>query len=41
MGEMPAITTDIPAVRAPDYKPEHDLRAGIATGWPEFSETAK
>lgn len=23
------------------YKPGHDLKAGIATVWPEFSETAK
>lgn len=23
------------------YKPEHDLKAGSATVWPEFSETAK
>jgi hypothetical protein len=39
MAEEPVAATNIPAVRAPDCKPE--IRAGIATGWPEFSETAK
>lgn len=40
-GEMPAVIIDISAARALGYKPGHDLKAGIATVWPEFSETAK
>jgi UDP-glucose 4-epimerase len=40
-GEMPAVIVDISAARALGYKPGHDLKAGIATVWPEFSETAK
>lgn len=31
----------IPAARALGYRPEYDLKAGIATVWPEFAEKAK
>jgi UDP-glucose 4-epimerase len=37
-GEMPAVVVDISAARALGYEPGHDLKAGIATVWPEFSE---
>ncbi len=40
-GEMPAVVVDISAARALGYQPLMDLKAGIATVWPEFSETAK
>lgn len=40
-GETPAVIVDISAARTLGYKPGHDLKAGIATMWPEFSETAK
>jgi len=40
-GEMPAVILDISAARALGYQPRYDLKAGIATVWPEFSETAK
>jgi len=40
-GEMPAVILDISAARALGYKPEHDLKSGMATVWPEFSEAAK
>ena len=40
-GEMPAVIIDISAARALGYNPRYDLKAGIATVWPEFSETAK
>lgn len=40
-GEMPAVIVDISAARALGYRPEYDLKAGIATVWPEFAETAK
>jgi UDP-glucose 4-epimerase len=40
-GEMPAVIIDISAARALGYEPRHDLKAGIATVWPEFSEKAK
>lgn len=40
-GEMPAVVIDISAARALGYAPKMDLKAGIATVWPEFSETAK
>jgi UDP-glucose 4-epimerase len=40
-GEMPAVIVDISAARALGYRPGHDLKAGIATLWPEFSENAK
>lgn len=36
-GEMPAVIIDISAARALGYQPAHDLKAGIATVWPEFS----
>jgi UDP-glucose 4-epimerase len=40
-GEMPAVILDISAARALGYQPRMDLKAGIATVWPEFSENAK
>jgi UDP-glucose 4-epimerase len=40
-GEMPAVIVDISAARALGYKPEHDLKSGLATVWPEFSEAAQ
>jgi UDP-glucose 4-epimerase len=40
-GEMPAVIIDISAAKSLGYIPRHDLKAGIATVWPEFSETAK
>ena len=40
-GEMPAVIVDISAARALGYEPRLDLKAGIATVWPEFSEQAK
>jgi len=40
-GEMPAVIVDISAARALGYAPRVDLKAGIATVWPEFSETAR
>jgi UDP-glucose 4-epimerase len=40
-GEMPAVIVDISAAKALGYKPAHDLKSGIATVWPEFSEGAK
>jgi nucleoside-diphosphate-sugar epimerase len=32
-------SADISVARGLGYQPEHDLKAGIATVWPEFSET--
>jgi UDP-glucose 4-epimerase len=40
-GEMPAVIVNISAARALGYAPRFDLKAGIATVWPEFSETAR
>jgi UDP-glucose 4-epimerase len=40
-GEMPAVILDISAARALGYEPRFDLKAGIATVWPEFSEQTK
>jgi UDP-glucose 4-epimerase len=40
-GEMPAVVLDISAARALGYRPTYDLKAGMATVWPEFSEAAK
>jgi len=37
-GEMPAVIVDISAARALGYRPAHDLKSGLATVWPEFSE---
>jgi len=39
-GEMPAVIVDVSAARALGYQPAHDLKSGIATVWPEFSEAA-
>jgi UDP-glucose 4-epimerase len=39
--EMPAVVIDISAARALGYRPTYDLKAGMATVWPEFSEAAK
>jgi UDP-glucose 4-epimerase len=40
-GEMPAVIVDISAARALGYQPRHDLKSGLATVWPEFSEAAQ
>jgi UDP-glucose 4-epimerase len=40
-GEMPAVIVDISAARALGYAPTHDLKSGISTVWPEFSEAEK
>lgn len=40
-GEMPAVIIDISAARSLGYQPRNDLKAGMATVWPEFSEAAK
>jgi UDP-glucose 4-epimerase len=40
-GEMPAVIVDVSAARALGFVPTHDLKAGLATVWPEFSEAAK
>jgi UDP-glucose 4-epimerase len=40
-GEMPAVVIDISAARALGYQPAYDLKAGIATVWPDFSEAAR
>lgn len=40
-GEMPAVIIDISAAKALGYKPAHDLKSGMTTVWPEFSEAAK
>jgi UDP-glucose 4-epimerase len=38
---MPAVIVDISAARALGYRPVHDLKSGLSTVWPEFSEAAK
>jgi nucleoside-diphosphate-sugar epimerase len=40
-GEMPAVIVDISAARALGYAPAHDLKSGLSTVWPEFSEAEK
>jgi UDP-glucose 4-epimerase len=40
-GEMPAVIVDISAARELGYDPAIDLKAGLATVWPEFSEAAQ
>jgi nucleoside-diphosphate-sugar epimerase len=40
-GEMPAVIVDISAAREIGFVPTHDLRSGLGTVWPEFSEAAK
>jgi UDP-glucose 4-epimerase len=40
-GEMPAVIVDISAARALGFTPTHDLKSGMSTVWPEFSEAAK
>jgi UDP-glucose 4-epimerase len=40
-GEMPAVIVDISAARALGYAPTHDLKSGLSTVWPEFSEAEK
>jgi UDP-glucose 4-epimerase len=40
-GEMPAVIVDISAARAIGYAPAYDLKTGLSTVWPEFSEAAK
>ncbi len=39
-GEMPAVIVDISAAHALGYEPRHDLKSGLATVWPEYSEAA-
>jgi UDP-glucose 4-epimerase len=39
-GEMPAVILDVSAARALGYEPTHDLKSGLSTVWPEFSEAA-
>ncbi len=39
-GEMPAVIVDISAARALGYQPAIDLKAGLATVWPEFATPA-
>jgi len=36
-GEMPAVVLDISAAQALGYQPAYDLRAGMATVWPDFA----
>jgi UDP-glucose 4-epimerase len=36
-GEMPAVIVDISRARSIGYAPQHDLKSGLATVWPEFS----
>lgn len=40
-GEMAAVIVDISAARALGYRPQHDIKSGLATVWPEFSEAAQ
>jgi UDP-glucose 4-epimerase len=40
-GEMPAVIVDISAARALGFAPTHDLKSGMSTVWPEFSEAAR
>ena len=39
-GEMPAVIVDISRARSIGFEPQHDLKSGLATVWPEFSEGA-
>jgi UDP-glucose 4-epimerase len=36
-GEMPAVLLDISVARGLGYSPEHDLKSGLTTVWPDFS----
>jgi UDP-glucose 4-epimerase len=36
-GEMPAVRVDISVAQGLGYKPAYDLKAGLATVWPEFT----
>jgi UDP-glucose 4-epimerase len=38
---MPAVIVDISAARAIGYRPVHDLKSGLSTVWPDFTEAAK
>jgi UDP-glucose 4-epimerase len=40
-GEMPAVIVHISAAQALGYAPAHNLKSGLSTVWPEFSEAAK
>ena len=40
-GEMPAVIVDISRARSIGYKPQQDLKSGLATVWPEFAEAAQ
>jgi UDP-glucose 4-epimerase len=37
-GEMPAVIVDISRARSIGFEPQHDLKSGLATVWPEFAE---
>jgi UDP-glucose 4-epimerase len=37
-GEMPAVIVDISRARSIGFVPQHDLKSGLATVWPEFAE---
>jgi UDP-glucose 4-epimerase len=37
-GEMPAVIVDISRARSIGFRPQHDLKSGLATVWPEFAE---
>jgi len=36
-GEMPAVIVDISLARSIGYAPQHDLKSGIGTVWPDFA----
>jgi UDP-glucose 4-epimerase len=35
-GEMPAVKVDISVARTLGYSPQHDLKSGLSTVWPDF-----
>jgi UDP-glucose 4-epimerase len=35
-GEMPAVRVDISLARSLGYSPQHDLKSGLSTVWPDF-----
>jgi UDP-glucose 4-epimerase len=35
-GEMPAVKVDISVARSLGYSPQHDLKSGLSTVWPDF-----
>jgi UDP-glucose 4-epimerase len=40
-GEMPAVIVDIARARSIGFAPQHDLKSGLATVWPEFAPRAE